>query len=59
MTENVEAYYGLSEEVEFCNRCVISNQRPSSTVEFKHRQTEEKETISFDEDGICTACRSA
>ena len=28
--------YGLPEEIQFCKRCVISNQRPNSAVEFKH-----------------------
>lgn len=52
-----EVYYGLPEKVLFCKRCVISNQRPSSTIEFKHRQDEKKSTIGFGEDGICDACR--
>lgn len=50
-------YYGLPEKVFFCKRCVISNQRPSSTVEFKHKQNEKKNTIGFGDDGICDACR--
>ena len=29
-----ETYYGLPQNVEFCSRCVISNQRPNSAVEF-------------------------
>ena len=37
MSEKLEAYYGLPEEVKFCTNCVISNQRPSSTVEFKNK----------------------
>ena len=28
----LEAKFGLPREVRFCARCVISNQRPSSTV---------------------------
>jgi hypothetical protein len=28
-----EAYYGLPREVTFCKTCVISNQRPNSTIE--------------------------
>ena len=32
---SLSTFYGLPEEVVFCSRCVISNQRPSSTVEFK------------------------
>ncbi len=52
-----EAYYGLPSEVKFCKRCVISNQRPSSTVEFKSSIKDKKETIDFDEEGVCAACR--
>lgn len=52
-----KAYFGLPEKVIFCNHCVISNQRPSSSVEFKHKQNEKKATICFDEEGVCDACR--
>jgi N-acetyl sugar amidotransferase len=52
-----EAFYGLPKRVLFCRHCVISNQRPSSTVEFKHKKDEAKATIGFDEDGVCDACR--
>lgn len=55
----LEAKYGLPREVKFCKRCVMSNQRPCSTVEFKNRPGLKKETISFDEEGICSACRYA
>lgn len=58
-TENLEAYYGLPKEVKFCKRCVISNQRPNSAVEFKHNIKTKKETIHFDEHGICDACKLA
>lgn len=51
------AYFGLPRDVVFCKKCVISNQRPSSTVEFKHAKDEKKATIGFGEDGICDACR--
>lgn len=51
--------YGLPLEVKYCTRCVISNQRPSSTVEFKNNKTIKKETIHFDEEGVCDACRFA
>jgi N-acetyl sugar amidotransferase len=51
------AMYGLPEVVQFCKLCVISNQRPSSAVEFTHRLSDKKKTIGFDEDGICDACR--
>src|SRR3990167_6201035 len=52
------AKYGLPDEVLFCQRCVISNQRPSSTVEYSHVATSVKETIRFEE-GVCDACRVA
>ena len=52
-----EAYFGLPSEVKFCKKCVISNQRPSSTVEFKSEATEKKEVIDFDDQGVCSACR--
>src|SRR5258708_2265019 len=53
------AKYGLPAQVVFCKRCVISNQRPSSTVEFKATTQEKKQTIAFDAEGICAACRYA
>lgn len=55
----LEIKYGLPGEVRFCRRCVISNQRPSSAVEFEHTAESEKQTIQFDADGICDACRYA
>lgn len=54
-----EAFYGLPKEVEFCSSCVISNQRPNSTVEFSHTKDSKKNTIHFDEKGICDACNLA
>lgn len=59
MPEELKALYGLPPEVTFCRRCVISNQRPSSVVEFKNTQDAKKPTIGFDEDGVCAACRYA
>ncbi len=52
-----EVKYGLPKIVRFCRKCVISNQRPSSTVEFKSTDKQQKQTIGFGEDGICDACR--
>lgn len=54
----LDALYGLPREVKFCKKCVISNQRPSSTVEFKNSNSN-KVTIAFDDDGVCDACRYA
>lgn len=51
-----EAKYGLPRTVRFCRRCVISNQRPASVVEFANTGRQ-KPTIAFDKDGVCAACR--
>lgn len=51
-----EVFYGLPAEVKFCKKCVISNQRPSSTIEFKSEKGEKKKVINFNEDGVCSAC---
>ena len=47
--------YGLPEEVKFCKKCTVSNQRPVSSVEFKSSNTQKK-GINFDKNGICDAC---
>ncbi len=52
-----ETLYGLPEEVIFCKKCVISNQRPASAVEFKHNIKSKKTTMNIGEDGICDACK--
>ncbi len=59
MSDNLEAYYGLPQEVKFCKRCVISNQRPASAVELKHKKDSKKTTMNLDEEGVCDACRVA
>lgn len=38
----VQQKYNLPEEVKFCTRCVVSNQRPR---------------ITFDKNGVCSACQ--
>jgi N-acetyl sugar amidotransferase len=43
-SKNVISRYGLPETVHYCTKCVISNQRPR---------------ITFDADGVCSACRYA
>lgn len=53
------AKYGLPETVQFCTRCVMSNQRPCSAVEYLHTADTPKQTIHFDEEGVCDACRVA
>lgn len=56
MKPKLEAFYGLPNEVKFCKKCVISNQRPNSTIEFKSKKGESKKVINFNKDGICSAC---
>lgn len=50
------ALYGLPTDIKFCKKCVISNQRPNSAVEYNHTQKSKKQTIHFDENGVCDAC---
>lgn len=57
--EPLEALYGLPRTVRFCKRCVISNQRPNSAVEYTHTAASTKQTIAFDDEGVCDACRFA
>jgi hypothetical protein len=42
--KNVLKRYSLPDKVKFCKKCIISNQRPR---------------ITFDENGICSACNFA
>jgi len=58
MAQELEVKYGLPREVKFCRRCVMSNQRPVSEVEFKHTIETRKKTMTFDGEGICDACRA-
>ena len=57
--ERLEARYGLPEQVRFCARCVMSNQRPASTVEFTHTTARKARTMRIDDAGVCDACRFA
>jgi len=57
--DKLSAKYGLPTEVKFCKKCIISNQRPNSAVEFQHTSASKKKTINFDSEGVCDACRVA
>lgn len=59
MRNKLETKYGLPNKVIFCKRCVMSNQRPISAVEFQHLITTKKQTLNIDEEGVCDACRFA
>ena len=56
---SLEPKYGLPQEVIFCKKCVMTNQRPASTVEFNHTRDTRKVTMSIDDSGVCDACRQA
>lgn len=51
-----EVKYGLPEKVFYCKKCVISNQRPTTTLEFRNSPMQRKTTTAFNEEGICDAC---
>ncbi len=59
MSEKSIGKYGLPETVVFCKKCVMSNQRPASSVEFKHTAAHKHRTLHIDADGVCDACRFA
>ncbi len=46
--------YGLPQKIEFCKKCVITNQRPNSVVEFQNKLNQKK-AINFIK-GVCDAC---
>jgi N-acetyl sugar amidotransferase len=52
-------YYGLPRDVRYCRRCVMSNQRPASSPEFKHTKDRKVTHLHIGEDDICDACRYA
>ena len=41
--------------INFCQNCVISNKRPITSIEARHKHGEKKNTTRFT-DGICDAC---
>ena len=49
------SHYGLPKIVKFCKKCVISNQRPNSVIEFKNKNNQKK-GIFFNSEGVCQAC---
>ena len=59
MDNKLKTKYGLPEEVVFCRCCVMSNQRPASSVEFKHTSTHKHTTLRLDDELVCDACRFA
>ena len=41
----LKTFYGLPKKVIFCKKTLLSNQRPNSTVEFKHNIKSKKKNI--------------
>lgn len=48
---------GLPLDVVYCTRCVESNQRFIGSAPHKDKADSRKDTIIFDEEGVCSACR--
>ena len=44
--------YGLPRKVIFCKKTLISNQRPTSAIEFLHTKKTKKKTLFIDKNGI-------
>lgn len=59
MAEQLETKWGLPSQVTYCKRCVMSNQRPASSVEFKHTKTHVHRPLKIDTEGMCDACKVA
>lgn len=55
----LEILYGLPENIIYCKKCVISNQRPNSAIEYRNTSATKKETIDINENGVCDACQFA
>lgn len=52
----LKALYGLPEKVEFCQLCVLSNQRVAPSIISQDKPSSSATTVYF-EGGICEACR--
>ena len=53
----LDVLYGLPRRVKFCTVCNMSNQNPMSSNEYTHSKDSKKTTLSFDDEGVCHACR--
>lgn len=54
--EQLEVKYNLPREIKYCKKCVMSNQKPNTSVEYKNVDGV-RIYIDFDENGVCAACR--
>ena len=55
MSKN-SSMYGLPEDVIFCSKCVMSNQRPRSVVEFKNSNNQKSGLNINADSSVCDAC---
>lgn len=55
--EKILSSGGLPLQVKYCRKCVESNQRFIVSVPHDDKSTSAKDTITFDSDGVCSACR--
>ena len=49
--------YGLPKKVKFCKKCVMSNQKVAPSIATKDSRYSKKNTLYFDDFGICEPCR--
>ena len=54
--KKIKSLFGMPSDVIFCSECVISNQRPNTTIEFKSKNTNNKKGITIKKN-ICSACQ--
>ena len=50
--------YGFPKEVKYCVKCNVTNQKPTSTNEYKHDKDTLQIPISFDKNNVCYACKN-
>ena len=55
--ENALSANGLPLQVKYCQKCVESNQRFIVSVPHGDKSNSQKDTITFNSDGVCSACR--
>ena len=56
----METLFNLPKKVIYCNKCVMTNQRPASIPEFRHtRYRDGAKYMQIDKKGVCDACRHA
>jgi N-acetyl sugar amidotransferase len=57
LNDELEVKHNLPRQVIYCQKCVMSNQRPATSSEFRKRTSKDTPTSAFNAEGICDACR--